>query len=202
MFAPGSDQADGLKRWFQPPLVARLDLISVGADLTLSFSADRIAQSLDALGLGVHWDDPLGLLTATGTLPPDATGTDLHIAVNNELPTEKPLSSRCLGRLFVAPAEPAVLPRLYGLIKSSIESAPDEPITVMWSSLTPSDESQSLCAGNLSRTAQRFLGLELQFLNSAVATGARQARALMEPMVASIMQPSFERRETAPVLHN
>lgn len=202
MFAPGSDQADGLKRWFQPPLAARLDLVCVGADASLSYSAERIAQSLDALGFGVRWEDPAGLLTACGTLPPEATGTDIRIVVGRQVPVDDEVSCKSLGRLFVAPADPAVLPRLYGAIKSGVEFAPEEPISIMWSGSSASAHLQSLCAENLSRTAQQFLGLELIFLNAAVATGARQARALMEPLLTPITQPVFERRETTPVFHN
>jgi len=207
MFAPGSDQADGLKRWFQPPLAARLDLISVAADATLSFSAERIAQSLDALDFGVRWEDPLGLLIANGTLPPESTGTDIHIVVDRQIPengqvADGIVAGRSLGRLFVAPAEPVLLRRLYGAIKSSVESSPEEPISVMWSGSTASEKLLSLCAENLGRTARRFLGLELRFLNSAVATSARQARALMEPLVVPMTQQLFERHETTPVFHN
>ncbi|MFK7962760.1 MAG: hypothetical protein AB8C46_02215 [Burkholderiaceae bacterium] len=202
MFAPGSDQADGLKRWFQPPQAARLDLVSVGADATLSFSAERISQSLDALGLGVQWEDPESLLTANDTLAPESTGHDIQVVVGRLVsPSDYP-SAQSLGRLFVAPADPAMLQRLYGAIKSSLESSPEEPISIMWSGSTVSFDMQKRCTENLSRTADQFLGFELRFLNSAVATSARQARALMEPVVAPISQHVFERRETAPVFHN
>lgn len=74
---------------------------------------------------------------------------------------------RLVCPVFVARAEPAQLPTLYGAMKAMVDVDRSRPLTVVWCDVDRSDLAlRQLCEKNLQRTASRFLAQPIDFFHA------------------------------------
>ncbi|NWG86899.1 MAG: hypothetical protein HXY26_05205 [Hydrogenophilaceae bacterium] len=95
-----------------------------------------------------------------------------------------PLAAACTDRLLVLPDKKSVLTEAYALLKSAHQDRPDGRWRVLVMNRQGQSESDSLFA-NLTNTAQRFLGMRLEWFGSVpkdekLAQSMRLMRPLLE----------------------